>query len=286
MKKLSILLAFMCFAVGAQVRMPVLSPGASISRVVGVTKVTIDYSSPGVRGREGKIWGGLVPYDVTWRAGANAPTTISFQDEVKIGGKTIPKGSYSLFITPGKDKWKVHLNKGNAKGRSVFDFMVDGKTDLKAIEATDLATLSLTPQKLPTAVEHLNYDITLVDQASAKITMTWEKVSLSFIVKTDPIGSAEKTATAQFHWQTAARTAQFYLDNKMKLEEAELLARYSVKSQDHFYNKWVLAQVLYSKGAKKEAVDYAKAAQSFGTANPSGFYNNYKDRIAEALKTW
>ena len=75
MKKLSVLFMFICFALGAQVRMPVLSPGASISRVVGVTKITIDYSSPGVRGREGKIWGGLVPYDLTWRAGANAPTT-------------------------------------------------------------------------------------------------------------------------------------------------------------------------------------------------------------------
>lgn len=286
MKRLSILLVLISFALDAQVRVPVLSPGASISRVVGVTKIKIAYSSPGVRGREGKIWGGLVPYDVTWRAGANAPTTISFQDEVTIGGKTIPKGSYSLFITPGKEQWKVHINKGNTKGRSVFDFMVAGKPDLKAIEAADLVTLSLTAQKLATAVEHLNYEITLIDPASAKITMTWEKISLSFVVKTDPIGSSQKTAEAHFDWQTAARTAQFYLDNNLKLEEAELLARYSVKSRAHFYNKWVLAQVLYHKGSKKEALNYAQAAQTFGKANPSGFYDNYKDRIAAALKSW
>ena len=70
------------------------------------------------------------------------------------------------------------------------------------------------------------------------------------------------------------------------MKKAELLARYSVKNQDHFYNKWVLAQVLYSKGDKKEALNYAKAAQTFGKANPSGFYDNYKARIAEAIKTW
>lgn len=286
MKKLSILLVFIGFSLDAQVRVPVLSPGASISRVVGVTKITIDYSSPGVRGREGKIWGGLVPYTETWRAGANSPTTITFQDEVTIAGKTLAKGSYSLFVTPTKNQWKVHINKGNSKGRSVFDFMVDGKTDLKAIEATDAATLSLIPQKLAASVEHLNYDITLIDGASAEITLTWEKISLSFTVKTDPVSNTQKTAEAHFHWQTAARTAQFYVDNKMKMEEAELLARYSVKNRDHFYNKWVLAQVLYNTGAKKEAIDYAKAAQTFGQANPSGFYNNYKDRIAKAIKTW
>ena len=52
---------------------------------------------------------------------------INFQDNVKVAGKIIPKGSYSLFITPGKDRWKFHINKGNSKGRSVFDFMVSSK---------------------------------------------------------------------------------------------------------------------------------------------------------------
>ena len=75
--------------------------------------------------------------------------------------------------------------------------------DLKAIEAADLVTLPSAPQKLAAVVEHLNYDITLINQKSAKITMTWEKLSLSFIVETDPIGSTQKTVQAHFHWRTA-----------------------------------------------------------------------------------
>ena len=286
MKTLSLFLCLVYFALEAQVRLPVLSPAASISRVVGVTKITIDYSSPGVRGRKGKIWGTLVPYDVTWRAGANAPTTITFQDDVVIAGKKVSKGSYSIFITPSKGLWKLHINKGNTKGKSVFDFMVDGKPNLKNIEYQDVVTLSLDPQQVGSSVEYLDYEIILQTESKAKIRMSWENVSLSFTVETDPTANAEKTAQTYFHWLKAARTAEFYLDNNSKLEESELLARYSVKSQDHFFNKWILAKVLYKKKNHKEALQYAKAAQAFGNTNPSNFYDNYKTQITAAIENW
>src|SRR5262245_34042311 len=38
------------------------NPRATISEEVGITSISIKYSRPGVKGREGKIWGGLVPY--------------------------------------------------------------------------------------------------------------------------------------------------------------------------------------------------------------------------------
>ena len=40
-------------------RTPRPSPDATVSQFVGITKITIDYSSPGVKGRT--IWGELVP---------------------------------------------------------------------------------------------------------------------------------------------------------------------------------------------------------------------------------
>ena len=55
---------------------------AVVSEQVGMTQVTITYHRPAVRGREGKIWGGVVHRGFTdqgfgngkltpWRAGAN-----------------------------------------------------------------------------------------------------------------------------------------------------------------------------------------------------------------------
>ena len=60
----------------SQFSLPRKSPKASSSLTVGLTDITINYGSPAVNDRE--IWGGLVPYDEVWRAGANEATTMEF----------------------------------------------------------------------------------------------------------------------------------------------------------------------------------------------------------------
>jgi len=84
------------------------SPPATATGKIGAATITIDYSSPSVKGR--KIWGDLVPYDQAWRAGANEATIFSTDKAVKIGGKTLPAGKYSLFATPGKTDWEFIFN--------------------------------------------------------------------------------------------------------------------------------------------------------------------------------
>src|SRR5690606_4616469 len=84
----------------AQLQLPAPSPKASVMQTVGLTEITIDYSSPGVKGRT--IWGDLVPYDKVWRAGANAATKITFSQNVSINGTEVAKGTYSIFAIPSK----------------------------------------------------------------------------------------------------------------------------------------------------------------------------------------
>ena len=68
---------------------------AAVSERVGLTDITIQYDRPGVKGREGKIWGQLVHTGYTdqgfgntkaapWRAGANENTVFEFSTDVKI----------------------------------------------------------------------------------------------------------------------------------------------------------------------------------------------------------
>src|SRR5947209_8009435 len=92
-----------------QLDLPRPSPNAWVSQMVGVTKVTITYSRPGVKGR--KIWGGLVPYGEVWRSGANENTTISFSTPVKVEGHELPAGTYGLFMIPGQSQWIVIFSK-------------------------------------------------------------------------------------------------------------------------------------------------------------------------------
>src|ERR1041384_8581630 len=118
----------------AVIETPAPSPKARIEQRVGVTDVSIDCSSPGVKGR--KIWGQVVPYDKVWRAGANAPTKLTVSRDFSFGGTQLKAGAYSLFITPGKASWTVMLN-----------------TDLEASQdehaaKKDVATISVKPGAL------------------------------------------------------------------------------------------------------------------------------------------
>ena len=99
------LLVFVCSYGLAQIQTLQPSPSAKIEQVVGLTNVTIDYSRPAKSDR--KIMGELVPMGEIWRAGANENSTLSFSDPVKVGGKNLDAGTYSLFIRPGKSMWEV-----------------------------------------------------------------------------------------------------------------------------------------------------------------------------------
>ena len=111
-----------------------ISPKAAVIQTVGFTDVRIDYSRPGVKGRQ--IWGGLVPYDKVWRAGANEATTISFSTDVIVNGKTLKAGKYGFFTIPTKDKWTIIFNK-IADQWGAFEYN----------EAEDVLRIDVTPEK-------------------------------------------------------------------------------------------------------------------------------------------
>jgi len=85
------------------------SPNATVSQTVGVTHITIDYGSPGVKDRT--IWGELVPFDEVWRTGANEVTSITFDDPVKINGSELPAGTYGIHTIPGETEWEIIFSK-------------------------------------------------------------------------------------------------------------------------------------------------------------------------------
>ncbi|MBX2815097.1 MAG: DUF2911 domain-containing protein [Saprospiraceae bacterium] len=89
----------------AQVTTPAPSPWSKTEQMVGLTKVTVEYSRPSMKGRS--IFGGLVPYDKAWRTGANSATKITFDKDVQVGGNDVKAGSYAVITKPGMDSWKV-----------------------------------------------------------------------------------------------------------------------------------------------------------------------------------
>ena len=93
-------------AARADLDLPRPSPFAKVVQTVGLTDITVDYSSPGVKGR--KIWGGVVPYDKMWRAGANHATKVTFSRDVTFAGKPVPAGTYAFFVIPDQGRLDRH----------------------------------------------------------------------------------------------------------------------------------------------------------------------------------
>src|ERR1700710_2302285 len=92
-------LALLSASARADMELPRPSPGAKVSQEVGLTQITVDYSSPAVKGR--KIWGALVPFDKMWRTGADVATKITFSKDVTFAEQAVPAGTYALFTIPG-----------------------------------------------------------------------------------------------------------------------------------------------------------------------------------------
>lgn len=148
-----------------------VSPKAEVMQVVGFTEVRIIYSRPGVKGRE--IWGGLVPYNQVWRAGANEATKFIFSSDVLIEGKPLKAGSYSFFAIPGKNEWTLIFNKV-ADQWGAFEYN----------ETQDALRIKVKPEKSSVFQEWLTYTITRTSDYSAVVRLEWEKLKVPFKIET------------------------------------------------------------------------------------------------------
>jgi hypothetical protein len=67
------------------------------------------YSRPLKNGRT--IYGNIIKYGDVWRLGANEATEIEFFSNVKIGGKLVTKGRYTMYYIPYENKWTLVINR-------------------------------------------------------------------------------------------------------------------------------------------------------------------------------
>ena len=163
---------------------PVYSPQASVSQNVGMTNISINYSSPGVKGRQ--VFGGLVPYNEIWRAGANSPTIIKFSTSVIVNEKTLRAGEYAIAITPRKEgDWTIDLN---SAGKYPFAYMSVGILDKEAYNKDLAVSVDVKPEYWDndTIVERLKYIIGANDNKKAIVSLLWGDVIVRFEVDTMP----------------------------------------------------------------------------------------------------
>jgi hypothetical protein len=259
------------FRLQAQVDLPAPSPKAQVMQTVGLTDITIDYSSPGVKGRV--IWGGLQAYDSLWRAGANAATKVTFSRDVTVEGREIKAGSYSLFIIPAKTgAWTIILNSDPSASTGEYQ------------QSKDVIRISAAPSAVPFR-ERLAYQVTDFTDSTATISMEWEKVRVAFpiILAThqQALNSIQKTLGGT--WRNYNAAARYMMDHA-DLETAMKYADQSLSLSDEWYNNWTKAQILDKQNKTSEALMYARKSKALGDKNPDGFF--YKSNVEKALVDW
>jgi hypothetical protein len=271
------LTAFAPAALAQQLDLPRPSPGAKVTQTVGLTDITVEYSSPAVNGR--KIWGALVPYDQVWRTGANASTKITFSKDATVEGKAIPAGTYSFLTVPGKASWTVVLNKNAAASPVAPPSSPNAYKD-----SDDFVRFPVKPQTVP-ARERLAFTFSDFTDDAGTLNLEWEKVRLPihFKVGTDSQTRTSISALSDNAWQPWNSAARYMLD-KRDYDTGLKLVEQSLALKEQWFNLFTKAQLTAGKGDYKTAYALADKANQLGQKNPDGFF--LADQVKKALADW
>ena len=119
-------------------------PGSAVgragARLSGGGYLHVVYGKPYTRGRQ--VFGGLVAFDNVWATGAHRATEFLTTVPITLGGSALAPGVYSLFTTPGKEEWTLHLN--SALGMHLAD-EYDAELDVLTAVAKPTETAEATP---------------------------------------------------------------------------------------------------------------------------------------------
>lgn len=145
----------------------VLSPKKFAMTLIQDAHIHIDYAAPSVGGRV--IFGGLLAYGEIWQAGAHNATWLETNKDLSIDGKTLKAGKYGFFTIPNLDKWTLIFNRNwDQHGKDEYD------------PNEDVLRFEVTPENTDTFVEQLTYRVERTNETEGKISLSWEKTSVSF----------------------------------------------------------------------------------------------------------
>jgi tetratricopeptide (TPR) repeat protein len=262
----------------AQISLTMLPSGgnkkASVSEQIGLTQVTIHYDRPGVKGREGKVWGELVHVgfadpefgtskSAPWRAGANENTTMEFSTDVLIEGQPLPAGKYGFFIAYDPTECTLIFSKNSGSWGHYF-----------YSEKEDALRVKVKPQALDKTVEWLKYEFSNETENSALLALQWEKLAIPFKIEVDYVKTQiasfrqELRTEKGFFWLSWNQAADWCLQRNTNLEEALRWSDSATSSGfggDRIFGTWATkARILQKLGRSEESAAVMKKALPLG----------------------
>jgi hypothetical protein len=261
----------------AQLKTPAPSPTQTVKQDFGLAAIELSYSRPGMKGR--KLYKDLAPAGAVWRTGANSATTLTFGDEVSIGGTKIPAGKYGLLSIPDKDKWILIISK---------------QTDVTSPSAykqdQDVVRVPVDVTKMKQAVESFTIQFANVKPTSCDLQLVWDKSSVTLPITTEIDGkimanieklTKEEKPTANTYFSSA----MYYMDNGKDLNKAlEWFTKASEANPTAFWIHHQKANCLAKLGKKEEAKASAEKSKELAITAKNDDYVRLNEKLLAELK--
>jgi len=253
------------------------SPAASVEQTVGISKVTVNYSRPSIKGRE--IWGNLVPYgwnvqgfgagnSAPWRAGANENTVLHLSHPATIQGTLVPPGNYGLFFVINKDNsGELILSKDY---KSWGSFFYDPKQDQMRAK--------ITVRDVPFSTERLDYSFDSVSKNMAELDLNWAKkqfpVKIEFAVDEIVMDNATELLKGEtaFTPGNLNAAAAYALQNNIDTAQAMKWINRSIANAPTYNNLRIRAALLKKGGDSLASEKIMKTAMPLATEGELNVY--------------
>lgn len=278
MKKLSAVFFAISLLIGLHTHAQLTPQPSSTQQVIqdfGLGKINLIYSRPDVRGR--KIFGGMEPYGVVWRTGANSATEIKFSEDVTMEGHKIPAGEYGLFSIPGEKEWTIIISKKpNQWGAYTYN------------AADDFIRFKVKTTHLTSLTETMTLAFTNVTTTSCNLQMMWEHSGFVIHMTTDidtkvmaRIDSAMLTDKKPYY-----EALIYYYNNNKDMNQALAWATELEKDKKFppFVPKLWKARILLKKGDKAAAIATAKEGARLAAEMKTEEYVRLNNEVIQQAK--
>ena len=276
MKKILLCIAVACgnLTFAQTLVTPQPSTTQTIKQNFGLSSVELSYSRPNAKGR--KVIGELVPFGKVWRTGANQATTLTFGDDVTIGGKKITAGKYGLVSIPDKDNWTLIITK-----------QLDITSPAAYKPENDVVQVKAKPIALQDKVETFTIQFENVKSNSCDLKLQWENTAVVLPISTD----VDSKVMAQINTIMTKdnlpyyNAALYYMDNAKDLNQA--LAWFNKAAEQNPTAYWVhhqRANCLAKLGKKQDAIAAANKSLQLATEAKNTDYVKLNEDLIKTLK--
>jgi len=258
-----------------QIKVPAPSPGATIKQNLGLGEVTVEYSRPGVKGRN--IFGDVVPFGKIWRTGANGTTKVTFTDSVKLDGHAVAPGTYGIYSVPNRDTWEVMLTSDLTLGGNVADYKMD----------KEILRIKVKSAPLVNKVETFTILISDVTPTSANLEFQWEKTGVVIPITTSIDAKVMKSIESALEKDNRPyfSAANYYYENDKDMKQALAWVDKAIEQNKAFYVVHLKAKILMKMKDYKAAEAAANQSMEMAKEAKSDDYVKLNEKlIAEAKK--